>query len=90
MNSEKHQKKNFITPDKYLSINTNEDANFLEKKMTYRILGNIRFKMKSPVDRSKLLKFTKNFDSLLAINFFLFKLEIILIFIIIKLVNFIE
>jgi hypothetical protein len=63
-------KKNFITPDKYLSINTNEDANFLEKKMTYRILGNIRFKMKSPVDRSKLLKFTKNFDSLLAINKF--------------------
>ena len=63
-------KKNFITPDKYLSINNNEDANFLEKKMTYRILGNIRFKMKSPVDRSKLLKFTKNFDSLLAINKF--------------------
>lgn len=63
-------KKNFITPDKYLSINTNEDANFLEKKMTYKILGNIKFKIKSPVDRSKLLKFTKNFNSLLAINKF--------------------
>ena len=63
-------KKNFITPDKYLSINTNEDANFLEKKMTYKILGNIKFKIKSPIDRSRLLKFTNNFNSLLAINKF--------------------
>lgn len=63
-------RKNFITIDKYIDRNPKEKGKFLEKKITYKILDNIRFRIKSPIDRSKLLKFTKNFNSLFSINKF--------------------
>ena len=64
-------KNNFITPDRYLTINNNEEAKFLEKKTTYKILENITFRFKSPNDKSKLQKYTKDFNSFLAVNKFI-------------------
>ena len=64
-------KKNFITPDRYLTINNNEEAKFLEKKTTYKILENITFRFKSPNDKSKLQKYAKDFNSLFAVNKFI-------------------
>ena len=64
-------KKNFITPDRYLTINNNEEAKFLEKKTTYKILENITFRFKSPNDKSKLQKYTRDFNSLFAVNKFI-------------------
>lgn len=63
-------RKNFITPDKYLLINTNNNGNFLEKKTTYKILENIKFKFKNPIDKSKLQKYAQNFKSFYAVNKF--------------------
>lgn len=63
-------RKNFITPDKYLFINSNDKANFLEKKTTYKILENIKFKFNSPIDKSKLQKFITNFNSFYSVNKF--------------------
>ena len=64
-------KKNFITPDRYLTINNNEEAKFLEKKTTYKILENITFRFKSPNEKSKLQKYTKDFNSFFAVNKFI-------------------
>lgn len=64
-------KNNFITPDRYLTINNNEEAKFLEKKTTYKILENIKFRFKSPNDKSKLQKYAKDFNSFFAVNKFI-------------------
>ena len=61
---------NFITPEKFLAINPRSDANFLEKKTTYRILDKIKFKIKTPEEKSKLKNFIQNFNSVLTINKF--------------------
>ena len=63
-------KKNFITPDRYLTINTNDVAKFLEKKTTFKILDKIKLGIKSPIDRSRLQKYVNNFNSFLTINKF--------------------
>ena len=63
-------KKNFITPDKYLTISANKEAKFLEKKTTFKILENIKFRFRSPLDKSKLLPYTKNFNSFFTVNKF--------------------
>ena len=61
-------RKHFITPDKYLFINSNDKSNFVEKKTTYKILENIKFNFKSFIDKSKLQKYSKNFNSFYTIN----------------------
>ncbi len=63
-------KKNFITSDTYLSLNSNNNSKFLEKKISFKILENINFKFKSSNDKSKLQKFTKNFNFFSAVNKF--------------------
>ena len=63
-------KKNFITPDIYLSLNSNDNSKFLEKKTSYKILENINFRFKSSNDKSKLQKFTKNFNLFSTVNKF--------------------
>ena len=63
-------KKNFITSDTYLSLNSNNNSKFLEKKISFKILENINFKFKSSNDKSKLQKFTKNFNLFSAVNKF--------------------
>ena len=62
-------KNNFITSDKYLTINKEDKTIFLEKKTTYKILENIKFRFKSPTDKSKLQKYVENFKSLYTINY---------------------
>ena len=61
-------RKNFITPDKYLLNNSIDKSNFVEKKTSYKILENIKFNFKSFIDKSKLQKYAKNFNSFYTIN----------------------
>lgn len=62
----------FITSDKYFTKNNfNQNGpQFIEKKINYRILDNIKFNFKTPSEKSKLKKFELGFSFLNSVNKF--------------------
>ena len=71
MDKEFHEKKSENMSEENLideKLNNDKEPIFLEKKIKYNNMKNIRLNIKSPGDRNKLRKYIVNLNKILAIN----------------------
>ena len=67
-------KKNFYkntylhSEENVMNKRKNFEPLFIEKRITYYNLKNLRFNIKDPIERSKVMKFINNFNNILTIN----------------------